>query len=250
MLIGCEQMDSRQKSGWETEAFTEIYLQVRDAMPTAGLQLEVTRKILESWCPHAVRILDLGCGDGRIGRMLIEHFPNVNVVFADFSEPMLEAVRNKTSRESRASVIKADFSSPDWFNRVTDQKPFDVVVSGLAIHHQPDRRKKELYGEIFDVLNTQGVFLNLEIVASATPAGKAIFGSFFVDNVYRLHKAANGTRTRAQIEEEYHNRPDRKEDILAPVDEQCQWLREIGFEDVDCFFKVLQLALFGGRKTR
>ncbi|SPE57295.1 hypothetical protein SBV1_270094 [Verrucomicrobia bacterium] len=30
--------------------------------------------------------------------------------------------------------------------------------------------------------------------------------------------------------------------------EQCQWLREIGFENVDCYFKVFELALFGGTK--
>jgi hypothetical protein len=40
-----------------------------------------------------------------------------------------------------------------------------------------------------------------------------------------------------------------KEYILAPVDLQCAWLRLIGFQDVDCFFKVFELALFGGRKA-
>jgi hypothetical protein len=35
---------------------------------------------------------------------------------------------------------------------------------------------------------------------------------------------------------------------LALVDVQCGWLREIGFQDVDCFFKVFELALLGGRK--
>jgi hypothetical protein len=32
------------------------------------------------------------------------------------------------------------------------------------------------------------------------------------------------------------------------VEEQCRWLKEIGFVEVDCWFKVLELALFGGRK--
>ncbi len=37
--------------------------------------------------------------------------------------------------------------------------------------------------------------------------------------------------------------------ILAPLDDQCQWLREIGYIDVDCFFKAFELAIFGGRKV-
>jgi hypothetical protein len=32
------------------------------------------------------------------------------------------------------------------------------------------------------------------------------------------------------------------------VDRQCQWLEAIGFVDVDCFFKLFELASFGGRK--
>jgi len=27
-----------------------------------------------------------------------------------------------------------------------------------------------------------------------------------------------------------------------------RWLQEIGFADVDCYFKIFELALFGGRK--
>ena len=43
-------------------------------------------------------------------------------------------------------------------------------------------------------------------------------------------------------------RPDKAANILAPVDEQCRWLREIGYEDVDCYLRILELAVFGGRK--
>ncbi len=38
------------------------------------------------------------------------------------------------------------------------------------------------------------------------------------------------------------------ENILALVEDQCDWLREIGFSDVDCFFKLFEVAIFGGRK--
>jgi len=32
------------------------------------------------------------------------------------------------------------------------------------------------------------------------------------------------------------------------VESQLDWLRELGFADVDCFFKAFELAVFGGRK--
>jgi hypothetical protein len=46
----------------------------------------------------------------------------------------------------------------------------------------------------------------------------------------------------------YDQRPDKAANILAPVEEQCAWLRAVGFVDVDCFFKAFELAVFGGRK--
>lgn len=53
-----------------------------------------------------------------------------------------------------------------------------------------------------------------------------------------------------QISEEFAHRRDKEANILAPVELQCEWLREIGFEDVDCYFKVFEFAVFGGRRPK
>jgi len=47
----------------------------------------------------------------------------------------------------------------------------------------------------------------------------------------------------------FSERPDKVENKLTPVEQQCGWLREIGFNDIDCFFKLFEIAIFGGRKT-
>jgi hypothetical protein len=39
-------------------------------------------------------------------------------------------------------------------------------------------------------------------------------------------------------------------DICASVDDQCHWLRDIGFEHVDCYMKIYALAVFGGIKPK
>jgi SAM-dependent methyltransferase len=124
--------------------------------------------------------------------------------------------------------------------------PFDVVVSGYSIHHQEDARKRGLYGEILALLRPGGVFLNLEHVASASAWGELVFDEQFVDALAAFHGRTGTGKGRAEVESDYVHRPDKAANRLAPVDLQCGWLRDLGFERVDCFFKVLELALFGG----
>ena len=52
----------------------------------------------------------------------------------------------------------------------------------------------------------------------------------------------------AAIRAAYHARPDKADNQLAAVDRLCAWLRDIGFIDVDVFWKWFELALFGGSK--
>jgi ubiquinone/menaquinone biosynthesis C-methylase UbiE len=58
--------------------------------------------------------LDLGCGDGILGRMLLSEHISSHVVFADFSEPMLAKLRQKVGANKLARGIHIDFATPVW----------------------------------------------------------------------------------------------------------------------------------------
>lgn len=237
-------------SAWQTDQLAKTFLEgVRGAIPGADLQFEVIGKITQQWQPTPKRILDLGCGDGLLGRFLLSRYSAAEGVFVDFSDPMIEAARNQVGDMPRASVVKADFGAPEWRREIEKLGRFDIIISGFAIHHQPDERKRALYAELFTLLAPGGVLLNLEHVASSTPAGNTLFDDFFIDHLFAFHGRRDPEANREQIAAEFYKRPDKTENILAPLDVQCAWLRQIGFVDVDCFFKVFELALFGGRKS-
>lgn len=239
----------QSKSEWQTKELSRAFLEgVRGAIPGADLQFVEISKVAQRWSTSPKRILDLGCGNGILGQFLLKLFPSASGLFLDFSDPMIDAAIEKVSALPNTTVAKADFASSQWLDVARPYSPFDIVVSGFAIHHQPDRRKRELYAEVFDLLAPKGIFLNLEHVASATEAGQQLFDDFFVDHLHDFHSKSNTNATREAIAEEYYKRPDKKENILAAVEDQCEWLRQIGFIDVDCFFKLFELALFGGRK--
>jgi tRNA (cmo5U34)-methyltransferase len=97
-------------------------------------------------------------------------------------------------------------------------------------------------------LKPNGIFLNLDHVSSPTKWVKNLFDNFFIDSLHSVLAKKGIRRSREQIAREYYERPDKAANILTPVEVQCDWLRQIGFEDVDCYFKVFELALFGGRR--
>jgi tRNA (cmo5U34)-methyltransferase len=179
---------------------------------------------------------------------ILQSHPNASGVLLDISDAMLEFSKEKLATYSaNLSFITADYENKQWLEKVKDKAPFSVIVSGFSIHHQSDERKRELYSEIFELLALGGLFLNLEHVASPTAWVTSIFDECFTDSLYKMHKRTNAI-TKEYVEKEYYRRDDKANNILAPIETQCEWLRKIGFNDVYCYFKIFELALFGGRK--
>jgi tRNA (cmo5U34)-methyltransferase len=73
---------------------------------------------------------------------------------------MVEKARKRLGKVGpRVPVAESDLSSSDWLRGV--ESPFDAIVSGLAIHHLADDRKRALYREVFGLLDPGGPFLKL-----------------------------------------------------------------------------------------
>jgi tRNA (cmo5U34)-methyltransferase len=169
----------------------------------------------------ARRILDLGTGDGRLISLLQADRPDRELVGVDVSRPMLTAARQQFAGQERVTLLQHDLS-----RSLPDVGRFDAVVSSFAIHHLEDARKRSLYAEVFELLQPGGVFANLEHVASPSE---------------RLHRRFYPAIGYPDDWEDPSNR-------LVDVETQLNWLRDLGFRDVDCYWKWLELALLIGVK--
>lgn len=234
---------------WQTAELTQNYLDgVRGAIPLAQEQIALILYLARLSNPEVETFLDLGCGDGILGQAVLGQYPTAVGVFVDFSRPMLEAAEKRLAGNKQAVFIESDYGKEEWLSQVAPYVPFNLIVSGFSIHHQPDERKKTLYAELYDLLTPGGLFLNLEHVASHTGWGRRAFDQFFINSLYTYHRRNGRTQSKEEITRNYYDRPDKEANILALVETQCDWLREIGFKEVDCFLKIFELALFGGIK--
>ena len=243
-------MESDRSKVWKSAALTKKYLDgVREGIPLAGEQLDVMLRLIQAGGKPPESFLDLACGDGVLAEAILEQYPRASGAVLDFSEPMLEAARQRLSNhQGRLRFVSGDYSNESWTQTLCEVAPFDVVVSGYSIHHQPDGRKRRIYKQVYGLLRPGGLFLNIEHVASPTPWVEKLFDERMIDSLTQMHQRRESTQARQQIAAEYYHREDKAANILAPVEVQCQWLREIGFEDVDCYLKIFELAVFGGRR--
>jgi tRNA (cmo5U34)-methyltransferase len=212
--------DGASKSEWQTKKHALKYLSRAHKLPH---RTEGEHVLLDQIPPGIQRVLDLGTGDGRLISLILASNPSIKEgVALDFSDPMLIRAKSRFQNDKRIRLVKHDFGLP----LPEDLGCFDAIVSSLAIHHLAHERKRQLYVEIFSHLNSGGVFCNFEHVSSST------------EKLHRRFFLAIGQMPETED-------PSNK---LLDIETQLRWLREIGFVDVDCYWKWLEIALLIGFK--
>lgn len=230
------------KSSWQRDDVASKFLDERRAAIPYGIdQVRVALRAIHHFGVRPKRLVDLGCGDGYLARVLLHEFPDAEAVLIDHSQVMLERAKAAMQPFPSVRLVEGDLAA-SLFSHVEPESA-ELVVASYSIHHLPDKRKRSLYEEIFAVLKSGGMFLNIEHVASATAEIERMWDEAFIELIVE-----RTGKPKEEVAHEYHTRPDKADNILLPVDTQVEWLREIGFDHADCFFRFLELAVFGGVK--
>ncbi|MED4402044.1 class I SAM-dependent methyltransferase [Metabacillus fastidiosus] len=231
------------KTTWQREDVTTHYLQqVRGGIPFGAEQAQMMLQVVNHFIEKPDIVMDLGCGNGFLAEILLRTYPTVKAICIDHSKPMIEQAKiHMEAYSGRCELHVGDFRQS--IRDFADPNSVDCIVSGYAIHHLPREMKKLLYTDIYNLLKPGGIFINIEHTASASDKIEKLYDELFID-----HLTAYNEGNREEIATRYYNRPDKADNILERVDIQVNWLREIGFNHADCYFKWMELAVFGGVK--
>ncbi len=192
------------------------------------------------------RILDLGCGDGIVTHNLISVDETVSATLVDASEEMLKKAKERLNTFNNINYIHATFQ-----DIITDGLPepeYDFIVSSMAIHHLTQHEKRDLLSMIHSHLREGGFFLNIDVIVAPTSS---------LENWYMLIWREWMDEKRAELDLFNENSmdvikryKDAKENQPDTIEEQLNALNEIGFSEVDCFYKYGIFVVYGGMKRR
>jgi SAM-dependent methyltransferase len=109
-----------------------------------------------------IDVLDVGGGSGVVTEAVLDAYPAARVTLQDFSEHMLARAREKFSSYDRAiRYVQCDLEDPAWPQKVGG--PFDLVVSGIAIHNLKDlAAMAACYEAVHGLLKPGGCFLDYD----------------------------------------------------------------------------------------
>ncbi len=189
-----------------------------------------------------LRVLDLGCGTAGTSVAFLKEFPLARVTGIDGSQDMLDVAAAKVKQTTwRIDFICQDIRvvSGQWPG-VRGEEEFDAIISAFSLHYLNEQEKKALFSKCRDALKPGGMLVDAEAVIS--PSAK----------VYQLYmeKWKEYQRSNGFSEDEIGAQMLKFVRDVKPltVERQVEMMKSVGFVDVECYFKYMNWALFGGYK--
>ncbi|HXX53120.1 MAG TPA: class I SAM-dependent methyltransferase [Thermodesulfovibrionales bacterium] len=180
---------------------------------------------------NPLSVLDLGAGTGLFSYQVFLRFPRATFVLCDVAEKMLDIARQRFKVQGK----QFEYAVKDYRD-IEGEGIYDLVISSMSIHHLADHEKKALFCKVFAILRQPGVFINVDQIKGATPHLEQLYWRWWLAKI-RI-AGASEEQIRAGVERRHAYDKD------ACMEDQLLWLRDAGFETVDCVYKNYSMGVF------
>jgi tRNA (cmo5U34)-methyltransferase len=231
---------------WTSETYVNEWVRRQQAEDSRRAErFQLICDLLPFPSEATVTILDVGAGYGPLSAFILERYPNATCLAQDGSEPMLNRARHlMAGYGARLRAYQSDLFEANWLPEPSG--PFDAAVSSSCLHNLRDfTRIGEIYRDLREHLKPGGVFLNLDLLNAPTSELQQRYLAVAAARRQRQGNVGEAVGTMV-----------RHTDGLAAnggtgpfpanLAQHLTALRAAGFKQVDCFWKDLQRALYGG----
>ena len=169
---------------------------------------------------RSFRVLELGVGTGTLTAEILREFPHAQLTGIDLSPRMIARARTKLRPyRDRVELIAHDLGD-------FEARPYDVVISALAIHHLTDPEKWRLFRRVYSCLRPGGYFGDADDHLPEDP----IFDTRYAQIAARLERESHTASGWARPQEVWHDHE--QFDHPCSLDAEVAGLKRAGFAHV------------------
>jgi tRNA (cmo5U34)-methyltransferase len=235
---------------WGSREFVENWITKGGwQRPIREVQTAMALRMIPQPIDQPIRVLDLGAGYGALAVAVLRDRPKASAVCVDASEAMVTLGRERnTDLKDRIKFIQASLETTDWLKAVDGK--LDAVISSRALHHFTEHgRRRDIFKEAYSLLLPNGCFINADNVRAPTSALSERYKLARDEWLDRMVRESSGGKTtladlKAATPSSYHGPHNN-----GYLDQELAWLKEAGFVDVDCFWKLGTTVVYGGFKS-
>ena len=239
-------MEQRDHHDWASDTYVEEWVKRQQSEdPVRAQRFQLMCDLFPFPTDATVTILDVGAGYGPVSKFILDQCANTTCIAQDGSEPMLQRGQQiMAGYGARFTTYQADLFDKHWLPQQFGL--FDAAVSASCLHNLRDfKRISEIYGDIRAHLKPGGVFLNLDLFNAPTPELQQRYVR--VAAARRQREGASREDIAAMLQRARQTPAHVPINAFpANLEQHLAALRSAGFTEVDCFWKDLRRALYGG----
>ena len=170
-------------------------------------------------------IVELGAGTGNLTALLADRYPEATITAVDISAESLTSCQQRLGPD-RINYLQEDFRSLDF-----TAGSIDLVASSISVHHLEAAEKQRLFGNICRWLRPGGALAYCDQHAGET---EELYRRH-IDHWKRISRQAGSSDQEWEMWMEHQSQHDHHDTLGS----QMQWLRDAGFQVVDCPWRYL-----------
>ena len=182
-----------------------------------------------------IKIVELGCGTGMATYNIIKRYPNASLKCIDMSPDMLNLAKKKLEAFSNIEFELADYT------KCKLEGKYDAVVSFLSLMYLAnDETRKSVFRKAYDVLTPRGIFVSGESNVSRNKHFQEICTEKWIEH---MRKSYSDDFIKTEVLEKA-----KKHGSASVLTDEIQYLEDVGFKQVDVFWKYYGFSVYGAIK--
>jgi adenosylmethionine-8-amino-7-oxononanoate aminotransferase len=226
----------RQRFDGEVERFADLntgQVSTIDARYSLELITEAATRLV----PHAINMLDVGCGAGNCTLTMLQKTPGLNCTLLDLSRPMLDRAFERVSSQTagRVETVQGDIRDV-----ALQENCFDIILASAVLHHlRDDGDWENVFGKLYRLLKPGGCLIVSDLIRQDSEALTEYFRQLYAGYLDRT----GGESYRRKVLD-YIDREDSPQSITF----QMELMKRTGFVNVEALHKNACFGAFCGMK--